>query len=198
MLFSQFWRSKDQKYCKSWTKETVFAYILGFIFFTFLAQVLTYTINIWFNLFVLGSCFKQDDKLNLITWGVYKKRWPKFVHWWRFQRKGLKWKKYRGTGLISEKTEALYAELNERAETATSRYSATDDFLQYNIFIRFIWLLLIIAIIKRWAEGCALQLYRAPLISFHNLTTNCLCILLYVKSVYLRMIQKRDGKKNFS
>ena len=47
-------------------------------------------------------------------------------------------KKYGGTGLISEKTEALYAELNERAETATNRYSATDDFLQYNIFIRFI------------------------------------------------------------
>ena len=47
-------------------------------------------------------------------------------------------KKYGGTGLISEKTEALYVELNERAETATNRYSATDDFLQYNIFIRFI------------------------------------------------------------
>ena len=47
-------------------------------------------------------------------------------------------KKYGGTGLISEKTEALYAELNERAEAATNRYSATDDFLQYNIFIRFI------------------------------------------------------------
>ena len=102
-------------------------------------------------------------------------------------------KKYGGTGLISEKTEALYAELNERAEAATNRYSATDDFLQYNIFIRFIWLLLIIAFIKRWAERCTLQFHRASLISFHNLTSNCLCILLYVKSVYLRMIQKREG-----
>ena len=27
--------------------------------------------------------------------------------------------------------EALYAELNERAEAATSSYSATDNFLQY-------------------------------------------------------------------
>ena len=34
-------------------------------------------------------------------------------------------------GLISEKTEALYAELNERAEAATSSYSVTGDFLQY-------------------------------------------------------------------
>ena len=40
-------------------------------------------------------------------------------------------KKYVGTGLISEETEALYAELNERMESATSSYSATTDFLQY-------------------------------------------------------------------
>ena len=37
-----------------------------------------------------------------------------------------------GTGLVSEKTEALYAELNERVEAATSSYSATGEFLQYN------------------------------------------------------------------
>ena len=36
-------------------------------------------------------------------------------------------------GLISEKTEALYAELNEKVEAAISRYSATDSFLQ-NIY----------------------------------------------------------------
>ena len=40
-------------------------------------------------------------------------------------------KKHVGTGLISEETEALYAELNERMESATSSYSATTDFLQY-------------------------------------------------------------------
>ena len=34
-------------------------------------------------------------------------------------------------GLVSEKTEALYAELNERVEAATSSYSATGEFLQY-------------------------------------------------------------------
>ena len=33
MLFSQFKRSKDQKYYKNWRKETVFVYILGFIFY---------------------------------------------------------------------------------------------------------------------------------------------------------------------
>ena len=38
---------------------------------------------------------------------------------------------YGGTGLLSEKTEALHAELNERVETATSSYSAEVDFLQY-------------------------------------------------------------------
>ena len=33
MLFSEFSRSKDQKYYKNWTKEAVFVYILGFIFY---------------------------------------------------------------------------------------------------------------------------------------------------------------------
>ena len=33
-------------------------------------------------------------------------------------------------GLISEKTEVLYTELNERAEAATSSYSETGDSLQ--------------------------------------------------------------------
>ena len=37
----------------------------------------------------------------------------------------------RGTGLRSEKTEALHAELNERTEAATSSYSAEVNFLQY-------------------------------------------------------------------
>ena len=36
-----------------------------------------------------------------------------------------------GTGLISEKTEVLYVELNERAEAATGSYSVTGDCLQY-------------------------------------------------------------------
>ena len=44
-------------------------------------------------------------------------------------------KKYGGTGLISEKTEALYKELNQRAETATSSYSITGDFLQYIYYV---------------------------------------------------------------
>ena len=44
--------------------------------------------------------------------------------------KDFEGKKYGGTELLSEKTEALYAELNERAEAATSSYSATTDFLQ--------------------------------------------------------------------
>ena len=35
---------------------------------------------------------------------------------------------YGGTGLISEKGEALYTELNERAKAATNSYSATGYF----------------------------------------------------------------------
>ena len=34
-------------------------------------------------------------------------------------------------GLITEKMETLYAELNKRAKAATNCYSATGDFLQY-------------------------------------------------------------------
>ena len=37
-------------------------------------------------------------------------------------------------GLISEKTEILYAELNERAETATGSYSVTGNSLQYSYY----------------------------------------------------------------
>ena len=46
-------------------------------------------------------------------------------------RRRLNEKKYGGTGLVPEKTEALYAELNERVETATSIHCATGEFLQY-------------------------------------------------------------------
>ena len=43
----------------------------------------------------------------------------------------MKKKKTWGTGLISEKMEALYAELNEIVEAANSSYSVTGKFLQY-------------------------------------------------------------------
>ena len=48
-------------------------------------------------------------------------------------------KKYESTGLISEKTEALYvmlyAVLNKRAEAATSSYSVTGNFLYIYTYI---------------------------------------------------------------
>ena len=59
MLFS-----KDQKYYKSWARETVFVYILDCIFMAFLTQRLIYTINLCFN-FVFGSFSEQDHLLNL-------------------------------------------------------------------------------------------------------------------------------------
>ena len=52
-------------------------------------------------------------------------------NFFRFNRKDFTLKKYGVTGLISEKTEAFYAKLNERAEAGTISYSATGDFLQY-------------------------------------------------------------------
>ena len=42
---------------------------------------------------------------------------------------------YWGTGLVSEKTEALCAEPNERVEAATSSYFATGEFLQYIYYV---------------------------------------------------------------
>ena len=47
-----------------------------------------------------------------------------------FHRKDFKWKKYGGTGLISEKTEVLCTELNDRTEAATGSYYGTGDSLQ--------------------------------------------------------------------
>ena len=47
----------------------------------------------------------------------------------RFHRILSEKKKYGGTGLLSEKTEVLYTELNERAQTATSSYSAASEFI---------------------------------------------------------------------
>ena len=41
-----------------------------------------------------------------------------------FHRKDFSEKKCGGTGLISEKREALYVELNERAEAATMNFSS--------------------------------------------------------------------------
>ena len=48
-----------------------------------------------------------------------------------FHRKDFRRGKHVGTGLISEKAEAMHVELKERVEAATSSYSAEVDFLQY-------------------------------------------------------------------
>ena len=45
-------------------------------------------------------------------------------------------KNLRDTGLISEKTEVLYAELNERSEAATGSYSVIGDSLRYIYSVR--------------------------------------------------------------
>ena len=45
MLFSKFWRSKDQKYYKNRTKEAAFVYIIGFITFYSISRVKTHLHN---------------------------------------------------------------------------------------------------------------------------------------------------------
>ena len=63
-------------------------------------------------------------------------------------------KKYGGTGLLSEKTEALHTELNEGAEAATRSY--------YNIFIRSLWLRII------WRSDQGVQFMNFPAQIFFN------------------------------
>ena len=52
-----------------------------------------------------------------------------------FHKKDFKGKNIGGMGLLSEEMEVLCAELNKRAEAATSSYSAAGDFLQYIYFV---------------------------------------------------------------
>ena len=76
MLFSKFWRSKDQKCYKNLTKETVFVCILGFIFHG-VSHAKTdshknfYTVRLSF---VFSSISEQDHLLHVIILGVYGKR----------------------------------------------------------------------------------------------------------------------------
>ena len=72
MLFSQFQRSKDQKYYKTWTNENVFVYILGFIFYG-VSLPKADSHNKYLTL-CLAHFLKQDHLLNLIILGVYSKR----------------------------------------------------------------------------------------------------------------------------
>ena len=81
--------------------------------------------------FVFDSFFEQDHLLNLKKDDLNVHVLFKAVT----EDHSIGWilseKKYRGTGLVSEKMEIFYAKLNERVETATSRYTATDELLQY-------------------------------------------------------------------
>ena len=118
-----------------------------------------YIIQLWLIFWTRSSiklnyfwslCKKKKDGLNKHVFR--NKKWcsTKSDRWFfflfltvrgTFHRKDFRWKNIRGTGLISEKTEALYAKLNKRAEAATSSYSVTGNF--YNIFILCLWLRII-------------------------------------------------------
>ena len=77
--------------------------------------------------FSLRICKFHVETVDLVTFTeeiVNKK-----LHFCAVIERILSGKKYRGIGLISEKMEVLHAELNERADAATSSYSVTGDFL---------------------------------------------------------------------
>ena len=106
---------KRSKILQKLNKRDCFCNILGLIFVAFLAQKLICTVNIYLIL-CLTHFFEQDHLLNLLIFGVYAQRWPKCAHiqnrnWRQFHTKEFKWKEKRSAGLVSETTEALYAEL---------------------------------------------------------------------------------------
>ena len=81
--------------------------------------------------FVFGSFLERDHLLNLFILKGYATRWAKCVRISKQKLKTIHWgKKYWITGLVSEKTEALYVELNETVLAANSSYSATGKFLR--------------------------------------------------------------------
>ena len=116
---------------KNITKMFLFIFLVSF-FKAFLAWKLIYKINIYLTLCLahfLNKIIYQTylfQKFDLKVY-VFQNR-----NWESFHRKDFKWKKiYGGTVLVFKKTEALYAEFNERMEAATSSYSTTSKFLQY-------------------------------------------------------------------
>ena len=97
-------------------------------------------------------------------------------------------KKNGGTGIVSEKTEALYAELNERVEAATSNYSATGEFLQYIYFVPVAKNHQKIRSRCLVAQRCALQMYRTSLGIF---------ILFHLQSWIILRVRTKFLLKNF-
>ena len=144
MKFYQFQKSKDEKYYKNWTNEIVFVYILSFIFHCvscakpFLRNKYILYLCVW-----LIFWFMRKDYLNVHTfqnrncWSPESDQW--FFDWTLivsgpFHRKDFKWKTILGYEVNFWK-KALYAELNERVETATGSNSATGDFFKYIYFM---------------------------------------------------------------
>ena len=86
--------------------------------------------------------------------------------------RSLSEKKYGGTGLVSEKPETLYTELNERVEAATSSYSATVEFLHY------IYSVLVAKIIRRSRSRCLVHEFSFTDIFFNSVLFGCGFFLL--------------------
>ena len=108
---------KKSKILQKLNKRDCFCDILSLIFYD-VSRAKTYLYSKYAFKFLFSSFFEQNHLLNSFILGVYVQRWPK-VHifqnrnWGPFPRKEFKWKKIYGSmELVSEKTEALYAEPN--------------------------------------------------------------------------------------
>ena len=86
--------------------------------------------------------------------------------------RSLNEKKIWGTEFISEKTEPLYAELNERMEAATSSYSATCKFLQY------IYSVLVAKNHQKIRSRCLVHEFSFKDIFFNSILYDCDFLLL--------------------
>ena len=105
-----FLRSRGQKIKNTTKIEQKILFLFAFLvsFFTvLLSQKLSHTINIWFNFRSL--CEKMIYLCTYFATKIWSKIWSIFFLTVArpFHRMDFKWKKYGGTGIISEKTEAL-------------------------------------------------------------------------------------------
>ena len=126
---------KRSKILQKLKYRVYFCNILGFIFYT-VSRTKSELHSKYIINFVFGSFFEEDHLLNLFILRACVKRWPKCALISKQKLRIIHWeKKYGGTGLVSEKMEAFYAELNETKAAAPSSYSATGEFLRYVYFV---------------------------------------------------------------
>ena len=139
MLFS---RGQKMKNITKIELERLFFNILGFILYA-VSCTKTDSHSKYILNFVFGSFLERDHLLNLFILKGYAKRWAKCA---RISKQKLKTihrgKKYWITGLVSEKTETLYVELNKTVQAPIVVILQQTNF--YGICTLCLWLGIII------------------------------------------------------